>query len=92
MNINLTLIAQAVTFAAFIWFTAKLIWPHLARAIDARQKHIAEGLAAAERAEADHQADADAGVRLDHGEELELFHVISLSVSGSRGPLRCKRW
>lgn len=49
MNINLTLFAQAATFAVFIWFTAKFVWPHLSRAIDARQKHIAEGLAAAER-------------------------------------------
>jgi len=49
MNINLTLFAQAATFAIFIWFTAKFVWPHLSRAIDARQKHIAEGLAAAER-------------------------------------------
>src|SRR6476661_3426190 len=53
MNINLTLFAQAATFAIFIWFTAKLIWPHLARAIEARQKHIAEGLAAAERGKQD---------------------------------------
>ncbi|HUP94308.1 MAG TPA: F0F1 ATP synthase subunit B [Burkholderiales bacterium] len=49
MNINLTLFAQAATFALFIWFTAKFVWPHLSRAIDARQKQIAEGLAAAER-------------------------------------------
>ena len=53
MNINLTLFAQAATFAIFIWFTAKFVWPHLARAIDARQKHIAEGLAAAERGKQD---------------------------------------
>ena len=49
MNINLTLFAQALTFAAFIWVTAKFIWPMLSRVVDARQKHIAEGLAAAER-------------------------------------------
>jgi len=49
MNINLTMFAQAATFAIFIWFTAKFVWPHLSRAIDNRQKHIAEGLAAAER-------------------------------------------
>jgi F-type H+-transporting ATPase subunit b len=53
MNINLTLFAQAATFAIFIWFTAKFVWPHLARAIEARQKHIAEGLAAAERGKQD---------------------------------------
>jgi F-type H+-transporting ATPase subunit b len=49
MNINATLIAQAVVFAAFIWFTIKFVWPPLVRAIEARQKTIADGLAAAEQ-------------------------------------------
>ena len=53
MNINFTLFAQAATFAIFIWFTAKFIWPHLSRAIEARQKQIAEGLAAGERGKQD---------------------------------------
>ena len=48
MNINLTLIMQAIAFAAFIWFTVRFIWPPLVRAVDARQKSIAEGLAAGE--------------------------------------------
>ena len=49
MNINLTLIMQAAAFAAFIWFTAKFVWPPLMRAIDTRQKQIADGLAAGEQ-------------------------------------------
>ena len=49
MNLNFTLVAQAVTFAAFIWFTTKFIWPHMLRAIETRQKTIADGLAAAEQ-------------------------------------------
>jgi len=49
MNINVTLLMQAVAFAAFIWFTAKFVWPPLMRAIDTRQKQIAEGLAAGEQ-------------------------------------------
>jgi F-type H+-transporting ATPase subunit b len=48
MNINLTLIMQAIAFAAFIWFTVRFIWPPLTRAVDARQKAIADGLAAGE--------------------------------------------
>ncbi len=48
MNLNVTLIAQAVTFFAFIFFCAKFIWPPLTNAISARQKQVAEGLAAAE--------------------------------------------
>jgi F-type H+-transporting ATPase subunit b len=49
MNITLTLFAQALVFAAFIWFTAKFVWPYLLRAMEARQKTIADGLAAAEQ-------------------------------------------
>jgi len=49
MNINLTLVAQAITFAAFIWFTSKFVWPYMLRAIETRQKTIADGLAAAEQ-------------------------------------------
>ena len=49
MNLNLTLVAQAVSFALFIWFTVKFVWPPMLRAIEARQKTIADGLAAAEQ-------------------------------------------
>ena len=48
MNINLTLLMQAGAFLAFIWFTAKFVWPPLMRAVEARQKQIADGLAAAD--------------------------------------------
>jgi F-type H+-transporting ATPase subunit b len=49
MNINLTLFAQALVFAGLIWFTIKFIWPPLLAAIEARQKQIADGLAAGEQ-------------------------------------------
>ena len=49
MNLNFTLFAQALTFAAFIWFTARFIWPLLMSKIEIRQKQIADGLAAGER-------------------------------------------
>jgi F-type H+-transporting ATPase subunit b len=53
MNLNLTLFAQAATFALFIWFTVKFVWPPILRAIEQRQKTIADGLAAAERGKQD---------------------------------------
>jgi F-type H+-transporting ATPase subunit b len=49
MNPNLTLFAQAAAFALFIWFTMRFVWPPLLRAIETRQKTIADGLAEAER-------------------------------------------
>ncbi len=42
MNINFTLIAQAIAFAILIWFTVKYVWPPLLNAIETRQKEIAE--------------------------------------------------
>jgi len=49
MNINLTLIGQSITFALFVWFCMKYIWPPIMAALEARRKEIADGLAAAER-------------------------------------------
>ncbi|MCL4145828.1 UNVERIFIED_CONTAM: hypothetical protein GTU68_052926 [Idotea baltica] len=48
MNFNLTLIAQAITFAVLILVIVKFVWPPLLNAIEARQKEIADGLAAAQ--------------------------------------------
>lgn len=49
MNINFTLVAQAIVFALFIWFTKKFVWTYLMQQVDARQKSIADGLAAADK-------------------------------------------
>jgi len=49
MNINLTLIGQTITFAVFVWFCMKFIWPPIMNALRERQKKIADGLAAAEQ-------------------------------------------
>jgi len=49
MNINLTLLMQAVGFGAFIWFTARFVWPVLMGMVETRQRQIAEGLEAGEQ-------------------------------------------
>jgi F-type H+-transporting ATPase subunit b len=49
MNFNYTIVAQGIVFAAFILFCVKFVWPPLLRAIESRQKTIADGLAEAER-------------------------------------------
>lgn len=50
MNINLTLFGQMVTFAFFVWFCMKYVWPVILQAMEERQKKIADGLDAADRA------------------------------------------
>jgi F-type H+-transporting ATPase subunit b len=51
MNPNITLLGQMISFAILIWFTVKFIWPPLTKAIEERQRKIAEGLAAADNAQ-----------------------------------------
>ncbi|MDE2091799.1 MAG: F0F1 ATP synthase subunit B [Gammaproteobacteria bacterium] len=49
MNIDASLIAEAIAFAVFVWLTMKFIWPHITKAMDERASKIADGLAAGER-------------------------------------------
>ena len=51
MDINATLIGQAIAMIVFVWFCMKFIWPPLLTAIEERQEKIADGLAAAEKGE-----------------------------------------
>lgn len=53
MNINLTLLGQMISFAIFVWFCMKYVWPPLINAMQERQKKIAEGLQEADRAAKD---------------------------------------
>ncbi len=48
MNINLTMIAQAIAFFILFWVSKRFLWPPLMGAIETRQKAIADGLTAAE--------------------------------------------
>ena len=56
MDINATLLGQVIVFVILIWFSAKFIWPPLVKAVEDRQKKIAEGLAAAERGQTELQS------------------------------------
>ena len=48
MNINATLIGQAIAFFLFVVFCMKYVWPPILHALEERKKKIADGLAAAE--------------------------------------------
>ena len=48
MNINATLIGQAIAFFLFVVFCMKIVWPPILHALEERKKKIADGLAAGE--------------------------------------------
>jgi F-type H+-transporting ATPase subunit b len=53
VNINATLLGQAIAFFLFVVFCMKYVWPPIMAAIETRQKAIADGLSSAERAKKD---------------------------------------
>jgi F-type H+-transporting ATPase subunit b len=53
VNINLTLIGQMIAFVCFVMFCMKYVWPPIMAAMAEREKKIADGLAAADRASHD---------------------------------------
>ncbi|MBU2713574.1 F0F1 ATP synthase subunit B [Zooshikella harenae] len=53
MNLNATLIGQSLAFAIFVIFCMKYVWPPVMQALKQRQKKIADGLEAADRAKRD---------------------------------------
>jgi len=61
VSINATLLAQIIVFGILIWVTMKYLWPPISQAMDERARKIADGLSAAERAQAELK-DADARV------------------------------
>ena len=79
MNINLTLIGQAISFAIFVWFCMKYVWPPITSALEKRKKTIADGLAAAEKGQ---QSLENAKVEIDKlllGGKDEAKNIISMA-------------
>jgi F-type H+-transporting ATPase subunit b len=77
MNINLTLIAQLIAFAVFVWFTMKFVWPPIVKALEERKAKIADGLAAAERGQHEQElAEKKAAERL-HEAKQQAAEIIA---------------
>lgn len=53
MNINVTLIAQIIAFVTLLWFVNRVLWNPMNDLLLARQKRIADGLAAADKGKHD---------------------------------------
>jgi F-type H+-transporting ATPase subunit b len=56
MNMNMTIIGQIISFIIFVYLCMKYVWPPLTAALAERQKKIAEGLDAADKAARDLEA------------------------------------
>ncbi len=73
MNINVTLIGQAIAFAIFVWVCMRYIWPPITGALEERKRKIAEGLEAGVE-----------GERLLEQARAEAEHIVSEARDTSR--------
>jgi F-type H+-transporting ATPase subunit b len=70
MDINATFIGQIVVFLILLWFIGRFVVPPISAANAARQKKIAEGIAAADRGQKDlDEAHARANVIINEARE-----------------------
>lgn len=76
MQINLTLIGQLITFSVFIWFTMKYVWPPIKKAMDEREKRIADGLAAADQSQRDLELAKHRSVEILQEAKLEASRIV----------------
>lgn len=83
MDLNVTLIGQMITFAVFIWFTMKFIWPHITKAMHDREKKIADGLAAAEKGKRDLELAQHKSVEILQETKLKASQIVD--VANKRG-------
>ena len=77
MNMNLTLIGQSITFAVFVWFCMKFVWPPIVNALEARKKQIADGLAAADRGKHELELAAKRASESLHDAKLKSAEIIA---------------
>ena len=56
MNINATIVIQAIVFGILVWFTMSYVWPPIMKALDERAQKVADGLAAADKAKLELQS------------------------------------
>ncbi|MDP9500197.1 F0F1 ATP synthase subunit B [Bisgaard Taxon 45] len=79
MNLNATLIGQLIAFAIFVAFCMKFVWPPIIKAIEERQRSIANALASAEAARKE-QADTKALVEQEITEaKMQAQQIIDLA-------------
>ncbi len=77
MNINLTLVAQMLSFIVFMWFTMNYVWTPIMAALDTRKQEIADGLAAAERGQHEQELAKNRARDVLHEAKMQAADIVT---------------
>lgn len=77
MNFNATLIGQMISFAVFVWFCMRFVWPPITHALTSRKERIAEGLAAADRGRQEQELAQKAALEKLHEAKQQATEIIN---------------
>ncbi len=77
MNINATLIGQAIAFFLFVVFCMKFVWPPILQALTERKAKIADGLAAAEHGKHEQELAEERAKELLHKAKEQAAEIIT---------------
>jgi len=76
MDINATILGQIISFAIFVVFTMKYVWPVIRSAIEEREQQIALGLQNAEQAQTSLEKAQDDANKLMQEAKLQAAELI----------------
>ncbi len=79
MDINATFFGQMITFALFVWFTMKFVWPVMEKILKERQDKIAQGLMAAERGHKELDIAQKSAIKKIREAREQASHIIELA-------------
>ena len=85
MSITLTLIGQAISFALFVLFCMKFVWPPLISALRDRQKNISDGLEAAEKGKKDLEAAQESADKIVKEAKEQAASIVANANSSASG-------
>ncbi|KMV32216.1 F0F1 ATP synthase subunit B [Photobacterium swingsii] len=76
MNLNATMLGQALSFVIFVWLCMKYVWPPLTALLDERQRVIAEGLSHTEYAAKELQMAKANGAKLIEDAKQQVSSLV----------------
>ncbi len=76
MDINATIIGQTIAMIVFVWFCMKFIWPPIMQALEERQQNVADGMAAADKAQQDLAAAAEKSAAIIEDARARALEIV----------------